>query len=100
MNAVHILMLVDLPYKYGDKGHSSGLVFISSSDVRVLKHILIVRYNLFGDVGSNAWPVGTGHPCFGCTEKGIGFEKPLHQTVDSVIPPVDISKGGVRGRPG
>jgi len=22
--------------------------------------------------------VGTGHPCIGCTEKGIGFEKPIH----------------------
>jgi hydrogenase small subunit len=22
--------------------------------------------------------VGTGHPCIGCTEKGIGFAKPIH----------------------
>lgn len=22
--------------------------------------------------------MGTGHPCIGCTEKGIGFEKPIH----------------------
>ena len=43
---------------------------------------------LFGDVGSGSWPVGTGHPCFGCTEKGVGFEKPLHQTVDAVTPPM------------
>lgn len=33
---------------------------------------------LFGDVGAGSWPVGTGHPCFGCSEKGIGFTKPLH----------------------
>jgi hydrogenase small subunit len=33
---------------------------------------------LFNDVGSGAWPVGTGHPCFGCTEKGVGFTVPLH----------------------
>jgi hydrogenase small subunit len=32
---------------------------------------------LFNDVGSGAWPVGTGHPCFGCTEKGVGFTVPL-----------------------
>ena len=25
-----------------------------------------------------SWPVGTGHPCIGCTEKGIGFTKPIH----------------------
>jgi hydrogenase small subunit len=44
---------------------------------------------LFGDVGSNAWPVGTGHPCFGCTEKGVGFTKPIHQqaAVFTVTPP-------------
>ena len=32
---------------------------------------------LFNDIGSGAWPVGTGHPCFGCTEKGVGFTVPL-----------------------
>jgi hydrogenase small subunit len=33
---------------------------------------------LFGDTGSGTWPVGIGHPCFGCTEKGVGFTTPLH----------------------
>jgi hydrogenase small subunit len=33
---------------------------------------------LYGDVGSGSWPVGTGHPCFGCSEKGVGFNVPLH----------------------
>jgi hydrogenase small subunit len=32
---------------------------------------------LFGDVGPRSWPVGTGCPCFGCSEKGVGFTKPL-----------------------
>ena len=32
---------------------------------------------LFGDTGAGSWPVGTGHPCFGCTEKGVGFSTPL-----------------------
>jgi hydrogenase small subunit len=32
---------------------------------------------LYGDTGSNSWPVGTGHPCFGCSEDHIGFNKPL-----------------------
>jgi hydrogenase small subunit len=26
--------------------------------------------------------VGTGHPCFGCTEEGIGFTIPLHTEAD------------------
>jgi hydrogenase small subunit len=44
---------------------------------------------LFGDVGSGSWPVGTGHPCFGCTEKGVGFEKAIHQqaSVFTATPP-------------
>jgi len=43
----------------------------------------------FGDVGEGAWPVGTGHPCFGCTEQGVGFEKPIHALAEvlTVAPP-------------
>lgn len=33
---------------------------------------------LFGETGAGTWPVGIGHPCFGCTEKGVGFSTPLH----------------------
>lgn len=29
-----------------------------------------------------SWPVGTGHPCIGCTTKGIGFTKPIHALAD------------------
>ncbi|MCK5519737.1 MAG: hydrogenase small subunit [Candidatus Marinimicrobia bacterium] len=45
----------------------------------------------YGDVG--AWPVGIGHPCFGCSEEGVGFHKPLHQQADvlSVTPPQTFS---------
>jgi hydrogenase small subunit len=32
----------------------------------------------YGETGSGTWPVGTGHPCFGCAEKGVGFSTPLH----------------------
>lgn len=32
---------------------------------------------LYGDTGSGTWPVGSGHPCFGCSEKNIGFDVPL-----------------------
>ena len=44
---------------------------------------------LFGDVGAGAWPVGTGHPCFGCTEQGVGFTKPIHSLANvlTVTPP-------------
>jgi hydrogenase small subunit len=33
--------------------------------------------------------VGTGHPCFGCTEQGVGFTKPIHAMANvlSLTPP-------------
>jgi len=45
---------------------------------------------LFGDTGAGTWPVGVGHPCFGCAEKGVGFSTPLHQlaTLKEMTPPV------------
>jgi hydrogenase small subunit len=44
---------------------------------------------LFGDVGCASWPVATGHPCIGCTEKGVGFAKPIHALAElkNVVPP-------------
>ena len=45
---------------------------------------------LFGDASAGTWPVGVGHPCFGCSEKGVGFSAPLHQMADlkNLTPPV------------
>ncbi len=42
----------------------------------------------FGDV-VNAWPIGIGHPCVGCTEQKLAFRVPLHTTVeiDRPVPP-------------
>lgn len=36
-----------------------------------------------------AWPIGIGHPCFGCTEEELGFKVALHETVpiDRPTPP-------------
>jgi hydrogenase small subunit len=36
-----------------------------------------------------AWPIGIGHPCFGCTEPGIGFTVAMHDTlpIDLMTPP-------------
>jgi hydrogenase small subunit len=44
----------------------------------------------FSDIGHGAWPVGTGHPCVGCTEEGVGFTKGIHElaTLKSVTPPL------------
>ncbi|MFA6442368.1 MAG: hypothetical protein WCV99_08535, partial [Sterolibacterium sp.] len=48
----------------------------------------------FGDAGENNWPVGCGHPCIGCTEKGVGFAKPIHQVAKmlNVAPPLQYPR--------
>ncbi|MFH1076771.1 MAG: hydrogenase small subunit [Pseudomonadota bacterium] len=55
---------------------------------------------LFGDTGALTWPVGTGHPCFGCSEKGVGFTKPLFScaslhlvTPPDTYPPLFVEQG-------
>jgi hydrogenase small subunit len=49
----------------------------------------------------DAWPIGIGHPCFGCTEQKIGFRMALHDTVDIERPqppdtyaPINAPQGG------
>lgn len=54
----------------------------------------------FGDAGQGAWPVGVGHPCFGCVEQGVAFHKPIHAlaevkilTPPTAFPEVGATKG-------
>ena len=37
----------------------------------------------------DAWPIGIGHPCVGCTEQGVVFTQAIHDTVDikRALPP-------------
>jgi hydrogenase small subunit len=85
--------------EFGDHGHRQGwcLYQLGCKGPETYANCPSI---LFGDVGSGSWPVGTGHPCFGCTEKGVGFTKPIHALaeVKSVVPPlsypsVDQPKG-------
>ncbi len=85
--------------EFGDHGHRQGwcLYQLGCKGPETYANCPSI---LFGDVGSGSWPVGTGHPCFGCTEKGVGFTKPIHELaeVKSVVPPlsyptVDQPKG-------
>jgi hydrogenase small subunit len=74
--------------EFGDEGHRQGwcLYKLGCKGPETYANCPI---QLYGDVGSNSWPVGTGHPCFGCTEKGVGFTKPIHEqaAVFTVTPP-------------
>ncbi len=75
--------------EFGDEGHRQGwcLYKLGCKGPETYANCPAI---LFGDVGSGSWPVGTGHPCFGCTEEGVGFTKPIHALADveSVTPPL------------
>lgn len=74
--------------EFGDAGHREGwcLYKLGCKGPETYANCPSI---LFGDVGANAWPVGTGHPCFGCSEEGVGFTKPIHEqaNVFTVRPP-------------
>jgi len=62
---------------FGDEGHRMGycLYKLGCKGPETFNNCSTL---LFGDTGAGTWPVGTGHPCFGCSEKGVGFTIPLH----------------------
>jgi hydrogenase small subunit len=74
--------------QFGGEGHRQGwcLYKLGCKGPETYANCSI---QLYGDVGSQSWPVGSGHPCFGCSEQGVGFNKPLHQeaAVYTVEPP-------------
>jgi hydrogenase small subunit len=85
--------------QFGDEGHRNGwcLYKLGCKGPSTYANCSLQK---FGDV--DAWPIGVGHPCVGCTEEGIGFGMPIHATVgiDRPTPPdtyapVDPDRGGV-----
>jgi len=85
--------------QFGDAGHREGwcLYKLGCKGPETYANCPSI---LFGDVGSGAWPVGTGHPCFGCSEEGVGFTKAIHEQAEvytvrppSLYPETDPSQG-------
>ncbi len=84
---------------FGDEGHRQGycLYKLGCKGPETYNNCPSL---LFGDTGSGSWPVGIGHPCFGCSEKGVGFNIPIHSPsrVQFFTPPATYP--GVRERQG
>jgi hydrogenase small subunit len=75
--------------EFGDAGHRQGwcLYQLGCKGPETYANCPVILYD---DVGSGSWPVGTGHPCFGCTEQGVGFTKAIYaelSDVKNVTPP-------------
>lgn len=70
--------------KFGDEGHRLGYCLYKLGCKGPATHANCSVLH-FGEV-VDAWPIGLGHPCFGCTEQKIGFRIPMHQTVEIYRP--------------
>jgi hydrogenase small subunit len=77
---------------FGDEGHRLGWCLYAMGCKGPATHANCSTQH-FGEV-VDAWPIGIGHPCFGCTEKEVGFTVPLHATTEIVRPvPPDTYPG-------
>lgn len=79
--------------QFGDLVHSSGGCLFKLGCKGPETHANCSTMT-FGETGSGTWPVGVGHPCFGCTEKGVGFSTPLHTLaiIKDFTPPTFFSE--------
>ena len=67
--------------EFGDEGHQKGwcLYEMGCKGPETFNNCPSLEYN---NVGGGVWPVGVGAPCFGCSEQGVGFNKPLYSLAD------------------
>jgi hydrogenase small subunit len=65
--------------QYGDAGHREGWCLYEMGCKGPDTHAGCSTRN-FNEI-TDAWPIGTGAPCIGCTEKSIAFRVPMFQVV-------------------
>ena len=67
--------------EFGDDGHQKGwcLYKLGCKGPETHANCPAVEFN---DIGGGTWPIGVGHPCFGCAEDGVGFSKALFSLAD------------------
>jgi hydrogenase small subunit len=86
--------------QFGDEGHRLGYCLYKMGCKGPQTHANCSVQH-FGET-VDAWPIGLGHPCFGCTEQAIGFRVPLHTTAEierpmppDTYPPIVAEQGEV-----
>ena len=86
--------------QFGDEGHRQGwcLYHLGCKGPETWGNCPTLE---FCDIGGGIWPVGIGHPCYGCNEQGVGFTKGIAQlanvenpTPRSAKPEVTSPEGG------
>jgi hydrogenase small subunit len=85
--------------KFGDEGHRQGycLYKLGCKGPATHANCSLLRYG-----ETEAWPIGIGHPCTGCTEQKLAFRVPIHTTIDierpmppDTYPPIHAQQGRV-----
>jgi hydrogenase small subunit len=66
--------------QFGDDNHRSGYCLYKLGCKGPVTHAACSTRH-FNEV-VDAWPIGIGHPCVGCTEQGVVFTTPIFQTID------------------
>ena len=69
--------------EFGDEGHRKGhcLYKLGCKGPETYNNCSSLEYN---NVGGGVWPIGVGHPCFGCSEQGTGFHKAMFNELSDV----------------
>ncbi|MFC0225565.1 hydrogenase 2 small subunit [Serratia aquatilis] len=85
--------------QFGDEGHRQGwcLYHLGCKGPETYGNCSTLE---FCDVGGGIWPVGIGHPCYGCNEQGIGFTKGIAQLANVENPTPRYAKPEVRNQEG
>jgi hydrogenase small subunit len=82
--------------QFGDEGHRQGwcLYELGCKGPQTHANCSVLHFCEVVD----AWPIGIGHPCAGCTEKNIGFRVAMHQNLPIVnpTPPAAYPRGAER----
>jgi hydrogenase small subunit len=86
--------------QYGDEGHRQGHCLYKLGCKGPATHASCATLR-FGEE-ADAWPIGIGHPCYGCTEQAVAFHLPLHATVEiqrptppDTYPPIRTEHGRI-----
>lgn len=86
--------------EFGDEGHRLGYCLYKLGCKGPSTHASCSVLHFCEVV--DAWPIGLGHPCFGCTEKEIAFRVPMLKPAEIVRPtppstyaPVTAPQGSV-----
>jgi len=84
--------------QFGDDGHRQGWCLYRLGCKGPVTHSPCSTRH-FNEV-VDAWPIGIGHPCFGCSEKSVGYTLPLFSLAPindakpaALYPPVESSRG-------